>query len=181
VANQDHLLKRRVLSLGIDAFAHSAERFPQTHRGQHDGIAAVIDEEPDLIVRRDSRIAEQFVDHLRPTSRARRLFRAPHLHLVAFNNRPPTARCAPRSQANSRTTATAGPSALSDPGVLSTAASSFASSAHLPLPSATDMIKAYAMQHATDILGSCAAGSAMSGVTSQIPGASGLPSIPKLP
>jgi hypothetical protein len=77
--------------------------------------------------------------------------------------------------------ATAGPSALSDPGVLSTAASSFAGSTHLPLPSATDMIKAYAMQHATDILGSCAAGSATSGVTSQIPGASGLPSIPKLP
>jgi hypothetical protein len=48
----------------------------------------------------------------------------------------------------------AGPSALSDPDVLSTAASSFAGSTHLPLPSATDMIKAYAMQHATDILGS---------------------------
>ena len=77
--------------------------------------------------------------------------------------------------------AAAGPSALSDPGVLSTAASSFAGSTHLPLPSATDMIKSYAMQHATDILGSCATGSATSGVTSQIPGASGLPSIPKLP
>ena len=77
--------------------------------------------------------------------------------------------------------AAAGPSALSDPGVLSTAASSFADSTHLPLPSATDMLKAYAMQHATEILGSCAGGSATSGVTSQIPGASGLPSIPKLP
>ena len=52
--------------------------------------------------------------------------------------------------------AAAGPSALSDPGVLSTAASSFAGSTNLPLPSAMDMIKAYAMQHATDILGSCA-------------------------
>ena len=77
--------------------------------------------------------------------------------------------------------AAAGPSALSDPGVLSTAASSFAGSTHLPLPSATDMIKAYAMQHATDILGSCATGSATSGMVPQIPGASGLPSIPKLP
>jgi hypothetical protein len=38
--------------------------------------------------------------------------------------------------------AAAGPSALSDPGVLSTAASSFAGSTHLPLPTATDMIKA---------------------------------------
>ena len=77
--------------------------------------------------------------------------------------------------------AAAGPSALSDPGVLSTAASSFAGSTHLPLPSATDMIKAYAMQHATDILGSCAIGSATGGMVPQIPGASGLPAIPKLP
>jgi hypothetical protein len=61
------------------------------------------------------------------------------------------------------------------------AASSFAGSTHLPLPSATDMIKAYAMQHATDILGSCATGSGTSGIVPQIPGASGLPSIPKLP
>jgi hypothetical protein len=77
--------------------------------------------------------------------------------------------------------AAAGPSALSDPGVLSTAASSFAGSMHLPLPNATDMIKAYAMQHATDILGSCATAGATSGMVPQIPGASGVPSIPKVP
>jgi hypothetical protein len=77
--------------------------------------------------------------------------------------------------------AAAGPSALSDPGVLSTAASSFAGSTHLPLPSATDMIKAYAMQHASDILGSCATGGATGGMVPQMPGPSGLPSIPKLP
>jgi hypothetical protein len=91
--------------------------------------------------------------------------------------------------------ATAGPSALSDPGVLSTAASSFAGSTNLPLPSATDMIKAYAMQHASSILGSCATGSATSGMVPQMPGASGstsgmmpqmpgasgMPSMPKLP
>jgi hypothetical protein len=77
--------------------------------------------------------------------------------------------------------AAAGPSAVSDPGVLSTAASSFAGSTHLPLPSATDMIKAYAMQHATDILGSCATASTTSGMVPPMPGASGLPSIPKLP
>src|ERR1700730_9781283 len=77
--------------------------------------------------------------------------------------------------------AATGPSALSDPSVLSTAASSFAGSTHLPLPSATDMLKAYAMQHATDIMGSCAAGTATRGLTQQIPGTSSLPSIPKLP
>lgn len=77
--------------------------------------------------------------------------------------------------------AAAGPSALSDPGVLASAASSFASSTNLPLPSATDMLKTYAMQHATDIMGSCAAGSATSGLPSQIPGASGLPSMPSIP
>jgi hypothetical protein len=77
--------------------------------------------------------------------------------------------------------AAAGPSALTDPSVLTAAAPSFASSTKLPLPSATDMLKTYAMQHATDILGSCAASNAASGLTSQIPGASGLPAMPKLP
>ena len=87
--------------------------------------------------------------------------------------------------------AAAGPSALTDPSVLAAAAPSFASSTKLPLPSATDMLKTYAMQHASDILGSCAASNAASGMTSQIPGgsglpsqvpgASGLPSMPKLP
>jgi len=75
---------------------------------------------------------------------------------------------------------TPGPSALSNPDVLSMAASSFAGSTHLPLSSATDMIKAYAMQHAADILGSCGAGPA-SGVIPQIPGGSGAPSIPNIP
>jgi hypothetical protein len=77
--------------------------------------------------------------------------------------------------------AAAGPSALSDPSVLSTAAASFARTTHLPLPSATDMLKAYAMQHAPDITGSCATGGATSGLTPQLPSGSGLPSIPKLP
>jgi hypothetical protein len=75
--------------------------------------------------------------------------------------------------------ATAGPSALSDPGVLSTAASSFAGSTHLPAASASDMIKAYAAQHAGEILGSCATGGASGGIP-QIP-SGGLPSMPKLP
>jgi hypothetical protein len=48
--------------------------------------------------------------------------------------------------------ASAGPSALSDPSVLSTAASSFAGSTHLPLPNAADMLKGYVTQHASDIL-----------------------------
>src|SRR5271155_5059485 len=56
--------------------------------------------------------------------------------------------------------AAAGPSALSDPGVLSTAASSFAGSTKIPLPNATDMLKAYVAQHATGILASCAASNA---------------------
>lgn len=75
----------------------------------------------------------------------------------------------------------ASPAAVTDPGVLSTAATMFAGSTHLPLPSATDMIKSYAMAHAPSILGSCAAANAAGGVIPQIPGASGLPSIPKLP
>ena len=73
--------------------------------------------------------------------------------------------------------ASAGPSALSDPAVLTTAASTFAGSTSLPLSSATDMLKGYVAQHATDILASCAT----SGVTSKIPGAGSLPSVPNMP
>ena len=73
--------------------------------------------------------------------------------------------------------AAAGPSALSDPAVMSTAASSFAGSTSLPLSSATDMLKGYVARHATDILASCAT----SGVTSKIPGTGSLPSVPNMP
>ncbi len=77
--------------------------------------------------------------------------------------------------------ASAGPSALSDPTVMTTAASSFAGSTKLPLSSATDMLKGYVAQHATDILASCATTNATSGLTSKIPGAGSLPSVPNMP
>lgn len=77
--------------------------------------------------------------------------------------------------------ASAGPSALSDPAVMTTAASSFAGSTNLPLSSATDMLKGYVAQHATDILASCATGGVTSGITSKIPGAGSLPSVPSMP
>src|ERR1700730_2127376 len=48
-------------------------------------------------------------------------------------------------------TASVSPSALSDPAVMSTAASSFAGSTNLPLPGATDLLKGYVAQHAGDI------------------------------
>ncbi|HUA36193.1 MAG TPA: hypothetical protein VMA09_21475 [Candidatus Binataceae bacterium] len=74
--------------------------------------------------------------------------------------------------------ASASPSLLSSPSVISTAASTFAGSANLPLPSATSMLQTYVAQHATDILASCAVSNATGGITSKIPGASSLPSIP---
>ncbi len=84
--------------------------------------------------------------------------------------------------------AAAGPSALSDPGVMSAAASSFAGTTNLPLSGATDLLKGYVAQHATDILASCAttnatsaAGNAASSMTSKIPGAGSLPSVPNMP
>jgi hypothetical protein len=70
---------------------------------------------------------------------------------------------------------------LSNPDVLSTAASLFAGSTHVPLSSATDMIKAYALQHASDILGSCAAASATKGMILQMPGAAVASLIPNIP
>jgi hypothetical protein len=75
--------------------------------------------------------------------------------------------------------ATATPSMLSSPTVISAAAASFAGSTKLPLPSATSMLQAYVAQHATDILASCAVSNATGGLTSKIP--SSLPSIPSMP
>ena len=77
--------------------------------------------------------------------------------------------------------ASASPSALSDPSLISTAAASFAGSTSLPLPSATSMLQGYVAQHATDILASCAVTNATGSVTSKIPGASNLPSVPGMP
>jgi hypothetical protein len=77
--------------------------------------------------------------------------------------------------------ASAGPSALSDPAVMSTAASSFAGSTKLPVSSATDLLKGYVSQHATAILASCATSNATSGLTSKLPGAGSFTSIPKMP
>jgi hypothetical protein len=74
--------------------------------------------------------------------------------------------------------AAAAPSDLSSTAVISAAASTFAGSTNLPLPSATSMLQGYVAQHATDILASCAASNAASGVTSKIPGTGNLPSMP---
>ena len=77
--------------------------------------------------------------------------------------------------------ASASPSILSDRSVLSAAAPIFASSVHLPLPDASSMLQGYVMQHASDVLASCAVSNATGGMTSKIPGASSLPSVPNVP
>ena len=77
--------------------------------------------------------------------------------------------------------AAASPSLLSSPSIISAAATMFASSVHLPLPSATTLLQGYVSQHASDILASCATSNVTGGLNSKIPGASNLPSIPKLP
>src|SRR5262245_21818872 len=75
----------------------------------------------------------------------------------------------------------ASPSLLSSQSIISAAAAMFASSVHLPLPNATSLLQGYVSQHASDILASCATSNATSGLTSKVPGAGSLPSIPKLP
>lgn len=70
---------------------------------------------------------------------------------------------------------------LSSSAVITAAASKFAGSTSLPLPSATTMLQGYVAQHATDILASCAVSNATGGVTSKIPGMGSAPSIPKMP
>src|SRR5262249_48227288 len=66
-----HLAKRRVLSLGIDVPSHRLERLAQPHRRQDDGIAAVVNEEPDLKARGYCGVAKQLVCHLGPPRRTR--------------------------------------------------------------------------------------------------------------
>ena len=77
--------------------------------------------------------------------------------------------------------AAASPSLLSSPSIISAAAAMFASSVHLPLPSATSLLQGYVSQHGSDILASCATSNVTGGLTSKVPEASSLPSIPKLP
>lgn len=77
--------------------------------------------------------------------------------------------------------ASADPSVLSSPAVMSTAATTFAGSTSLPLASATTMLQGYVAAHATDILASCAVSNATGGLTSKIPGASSMPSMPSMP
>ncbi len=77
--------------------------------------------------------------------------------------------------------ASADPSVLSSPAVMSTAATTFAGSTSLPLSSATTMLQSYVAAHATDILASCAVSNATGGLTSKVPGASSMPSMPSMP
>jgi hypothetical protein len=72
----------------------------------------------------------------------------------------------------------ASPSLLSNPSVMSVAASSFAVSSKLPLPSATTLLKGYVAQHATDIVASCAVTNASGGLTSKVPRMNHAPSMP---
>jgi hypothetical protein len=73
------------------------------------------------------------------------------------------------------------PSTLSNPAVMTTASSSFASSAHLPLGGATSMLKNFVSEHASDIIESCAVSNATDSLKSKLPVGSIPSSIPKLP
>jgi len=75
----------------------------------------------------------------------------------------------------------AGASALTDPKVLASAATSFAGSMNLSVASATDMLKNYMSQNGSSILTSCATSNAASGLTSHLPSAGALPQAPKIP
>ena len=92
---------------------------------------------------------------------------------------------------NYKDAAAAGASALTDPKVLLTAATSYSSVMHVSVSSATSLLRGFAIQHTSDILTSCAASNVTSGVTSALPSASsvtsgvpgigGMPAMPKTP
>jgi hypothetical protein len=77
---------------------------------------------------------------------------------------------------NYKDAATAGASALTDPKVLLTAATNYSSVMHVSVSSATSLLKGFAIQHASDILTSCAASNVTNGVTSALPGVGGITS-----
>jgi hypothetical protein len=92
---------------------------------------------------------------------------------------------------NYKEAASTGVSALTDPKVLLTAATNYSSVMHVSVSSATSLLKGFATQHASEILTSCAATNATSGVsaalpsvggvTSGVPGIGGMPEMPKTP
>jgi hypothetical protein len=82
---------------------------------------------------------------------------------------------------NYQNAASAGATALTDPKVLTSAATSFASGTNMSVASATGMLKTYMSQNGTSILTSCATGNAASGLTSQLPNAGAVPQVPKIP
>lgn len=92
---------------------------------------------------------------------------------------------------NYKNAAAAGVSALTDPKVLLTAATSYSSVMHVSVSSATSLLKGFAIKHSSDILTSCAASNVTSGVTSAVPnaggvtsgvpGIGGMPAMPKTP
>ncbi|MBV8361661.1 MAG: hypothetical protein JO189_27555 [Deltaproteobacteria bacterium] len=92
---------------------------------------------------------------------------------------------------NYKDAAAAGASALTDPKVLLTAATSYSSVMHISVSSATSLLRGFALQHASEILTSCAASNVTSGVTSGLPsvggatsgapGIGGMPEMPKAP
>ena len=79
--------------------------------------------------------------------------------------------------------ATAGVSALTDPKILLAAATNYSSAMHVPVSSATSVLKEFAQQHASDILSSCAVTNATGAASSALPGAvsSGVPGIGGIP
>lgn len=72
------------------------------------------------------------------------------------------------------------PSTLTNPAVMTTASTSFASSEHMPVGGATSMLKNFVSQHASDIIESCAVSNAEGSLKSKLPGGS-IPAMPKIP
>jgi hypothetical protein len=93
-----------------------------------------------------------------------------------------TAFCSARA-GQYKSAATNGASALTDPKVLLSAATNYSSAMHVPVSSATSLLKEFAQQHASDILSSCAVSNATGAASSALPGAvsSGVPGVGGIP
>ena len=82
-----------------------------------------------------------------------------------------------------KSAASEGASALTNPKVLLSAATNYSSVMHVPVSSASSLLKEFAQQHASDILSSCAVSNATGAASSMLPGgvSSGVPGVGGIP
>ncbi len=72
VPDQHHPAQRLILGLGVEPRHRPGQRLAQAKRGERDGVAGVVLEEPELVAAADLRVGQEAIVHLHPADHARR-------------------------------------------------------------------------------------------------------------